>query len=104
MTKDGGASGAGIVKQKAWKPGSVGGSILGQTLLRATGLTRSFITPHSINVLIYISLKALKPCSVNGAGERSSQAPNAVSGLPAALMYCAILSKPCLSGMTFEKR
>ena len=51
-----------------------------------------------------MSLKALKPASVNGAGERSSQAPNAVSGRPAALITCAIFSKPWLSGTTFENR
>jgi hypothetical protein len=49
-------------------------------------------------------LKALKPSSVNGAGERSSQAPNAVSGRPAALRISAILANPCFNGTTLAKR
>ena len=35
---------------------------------------------------------------------REAHAPNAVSGRPAALISCAIFSKPCFSGTTFEKR
>ena len=38
MTKDAAASLAGTVNENAWKDGSPGGSISGQTLIRATGL------------------------------------------------------------------
>jgi len=44
------------------------------------------------------------PLDVNGAGERNSQAPKAVSGRPAALRIFAIRSKPAFSGTGSAKR
>ena len=41
----------GRVNENAWNDGSAGGSISGQTLLRATGLVFPSYTPHSASVL-----------------------------------------------------
>src|SRR6185312_15938064 len=52
--------------------------------------------------IVLIELR--KPSSVNAAGERSSQAQNAVSGRPAAWIYSAIVAKPSASGSHLSKR
>ena len=49
-------------------------------------------------VSTYCSLNARKPSSENGRGERSSQAQNAVSGLPRAARMAAARSKPSFKG------
>ena len=103
-TKDGGASFASTVKQKAWKLGSSGGFTAGQTFERATGFVPFTNTPHFSSVPTYTSLKARKPASVNGAGDRSSHAQNEVSGRPAALIVAAIRSKPSASFTGEAKR
>jgi hypothetical protein len=51
MTKLGAASDRGRVNENAWNDGSAGGSISGQTLLRATGLVVPSKMPHSASVL-----------------------------------------------------
>ena len=40
----------------------------------------------------------MKPCSVNGAGERSSQAQNEVNGRPSAVRCASIAWKPASMG------
>jgi hypothetical protein len=86
------------VYENAYSEGPSGGLIAGQTLLRATGLTVPSKIPHSDSVFTYTSLKARKPCSVNGAGERNSQAQNAVSGRPLFLIASATNSNPPTRG------
>jgi hypothetical protein len=49
-------------------------------------------------------LKARKPLSSNGAGERNSQAQNEVSGRPAAVMNRATAAKPAATGSGVSKR
>jgi hypothetical protein len=49
-------------------------------------------------------LKRRNPSSVKAAGERSSQAQNAVSARPAALIYFAACAKPSASGSNASKR
>jgi len=49
-------------------------------------------------------LKAAKPSSVKGAGERSSQAAKAAFGLPAASSSSATRAKPRASGTGSAKR
>src|SRR6266481_8662327 len=68
------------------------------------GIRDGTVTGVQTCALPIFSLKALKPSSVNGAGERSSQAAKDVNGRPAFLMISAIFSKPCFSGITLEKR
>src|SRR5260370_7604463 len=87
MTNDGDVPWLGRVKEKAKNDSSAGGSISGQTLLRATGLTVPSNRPHSASVFTYCSLKRRNPSSENAAGERSSQAQNALSTRPAALTH-----------------
>ena len=59
--------------------------------------------PHLASVVTYTSLKARKPASVKGAGDRSSQAQKAVSGRPRASMMAAMRSKPRFSGTGVRK-
>jgi hypothetical protein len=49
-------------------------------------------------------LKARKPSSVKGSGERSSQAQNAALGRPAASSAAAMRAKPSASGTGSAKR
>jgi len=49
-------------------------------------------------------LNARKPSSVNGAGERSSQAQKAETGRPSDARCRSIAAKPSASGTTREKR
>ena len=72
------------MNEKAWKDGSACPPISGQTLDRATGLVLPSNTPHFSSVWTYFLLKSKNPSGVNWPGERSSQAQNEVSGLPAA--------------------
>ena len=54
--------------------------------------------PQPDSTPTYLSLKLRNPGSVNGAGERNSQAQNAVTAAPASLISSDAIAKPCVSG------
>jgi hypothetical protein len=95
---------AGTVYEKAYREGAVGASYIGQTLVRATGLSPSRHRPQRSSVREYSRLNSLKPCSVKGAGERSSQAQKAFRGRPIASRCASIRAKPSSSASGRARR
>jgi hypothetical protein len=54
--------------------------------------------PQRSSVPTYWRLKAMNPASVNGAGDRTSQAQKPASGMPCACRYRSMKAKPAANG------
>src|SRR3954449_9165030 len=104
MTNDRDGRASATVNENAWKPGSAGGEISGQTLLRATGLVVPSKSRHSASVVTYCRLKSANPVSENGFGDLNSQAQNAVVGRPAFPKMSFIRRNPSPNGTGLIKR